>query len=157
MTSRRKKQRKVRAATAGAALAAIGGVTAAFLLRRRGSGDGDATPSTSAVVEGSLRGHSEDAAEASAPVRPATAGPVSPDVSPGAAPEGTVMPDTAADDPLVEQQTSAAAAQAGAIGGEVDEPGTDAATRPVVEGSGDAAETFEGETGEEGPERQKPA
>jgi hypothetical protein len=158
MTRRRKRQRKARAATAGGALAAIGGVTAAFLLRRRNSGDGEAAaPSTGPAVEDSLRGHSQDAAEAAAPVRPPTSGPVSPDSSPGEPPETAVMPDTSADDPLVQEQTNAAAAQAAAIGGDVDEPGADAASRAVVEGSGDAAETFEAETGEEGPEREKPA
>jgi hypothetical protein len=66
-------------------------------------------------------------------------------------PEGSVMPDTSADDPLVQQQTKAAAGDAGAIGGNVDELAaedasfpTDPASRPVVEGGGDEnEETFE--------------
>jgi hypothetical protein len=57
------------------------------------------------------------------------------------------MPDTSADDPLVREQEQAAAADAGAIGGNVDqmaqdEPGfpDDPARRPVIEGSGDTDE-----------------
>jgi len=56
-----------------------------------------------------------------------------------------IRPDTAADDPVVREQEDAAAAEAGAIGGEADTvtAESDPATRPVAEGSGDAEETFE--------------
>ena len=56
-----------------------------------------------------------------------------------------VVPDTSADDPLVRQQENAAAAEAGAVGGPADTVTADVAPemRPVVEGSGDAEETFE--------------
>jgi hypothetical protein len=68
-----------------------------------------------------------------------------------APPEGAVMPDTSADDPLVRQQTAAAMGDAGAIGGNVDDMAAadasfaeDPAMRPVVEGIGDEnEETFE--------------
>ena len=55
------------------------------------------------------------------------------------------VPDTSDDDPLVRQQESAAAAEAGSVGGPADTLTADAAPedRPVVEGSGDAEETFE--------------
>ena len=72
-----------------------------------------------------------------------------------------VMPDTSADDPLVREQTAAAAAEAGSVGGNVQEmaesePGfpEDPATRPVIEGSGDAEETFEATDEELGGNRQ---
>jgi hypothetical protein len=68
-----------------------------------------------------------------------------------APPEGSVMPDTSDDDPLVREQEKAAEADAAAIGGNVDELAaddasfpTDPAMRPVVEGAGDEnEETFE--------------
>jgi hypothetical protein len=63
-------------------------------------------------------------------------------------PEGSVMPDTSDDDPLVRQQEKAAAGDAGAIGGNVNALAADdesferdPAARPVAEGSGD--ESFE--------------
>lgn len=66
-------------------------------------------------------------------------------------PEDVVMPDTSADDPLVREATNAAAADAGSIGGNVDELAaadpsfpTDPAMRPMIEGAGDEnEETFE--------------
>jgi len=62
-----------------------------------------------------------------------------------------VVPDTSADDPLVRQQEDAAAGEAGEIGGPADTVAEDSdpEMRPVVEGSGDAEETFE-RTEEEG-------
>jgi hypothetical protein len=63
-------------------------------------------------------------------------------------PEGSVMPDTSDDDPLVRQQEKAAAGDAGAIGGNVNQLAADdqsferdPSARPVQEGSGD--ESFE--------------
>ena len=66
-------------------------------------------------------------------------------------PEGAVMPDMSDDDPLVRQQTDAAMADAGSIGGNVDEMAAndagfvaDPEMRPVVEHAGDEnVETFE--------------
>jgi hypothetical protein len=51
----------------------------------------------------------------------------------------------AADDPLVQEQEAAAAAEAASIGGDADTVTADVEPemRPVVEGSGDAEETFE--------------
>jgi len=59
--------------------------------------------------------------------------------------ETSVIPDTSDDDPLVRQQESAAAADAGSIGGDPDTvtADVDPEMRPVVEGAGDAPETFE--------------
>lgn len=57
----------------------------------------------------------------------------------------SVIPDTSADDPLVREQENAAMEDAAAIGGTAD-TGTanvDPEMRPVVEGAGDAPETFE--------------
>ena len=66
-------------------------------------------------------------------------------------PEGAVMPDVSDDDPLVREAENAAAADAGSIGGNVDQMAiqdesfpTDPEMRPVVEGAGDEnEETFE--------------
>jgi hypothetical protein len=61
------------------------------------------------------------------------------------------VPDTSGDDPVVQEQENAAAAEAGGIGGEADTVTADVEPemRPVVEGSGDAEETFE-QTEEQG-------
>jgi hypothetical protein len=68
-----------------------------------------------------------------------------------APPEGSVMPDTSDDDPLVRQQEKAAAGDAGAIGGNVNARAAedesfprDPAEIPVAEGAGDEGfESFE--------------
>ena len=59
--------------------------------------------------------------------------------------EESVIPDTSADDPLVQEQEDAAREDAAAIGGSADTVTTEVEPemRPVVEGSGDAQETFE--------------
>jgi hypothetical protein len=77
-------------------------------------------------------------------------------------PEGAVMPDVSADDPLVREAENAAAADAGSIGGNVDRMAaqdesfpTDPAVRPVVEGAGDEnEETFETREGIERGHRE---
>jgi hypothetical protein len=77
-------------------------------------------------------------------------------------PEGTVVPDTSDDDPLVRQQEKAAAGDAASIGGSVGEFAAedasypdDPAARPVVEGSGDEnEETFETREGTERGNRE---
>jgi hypothetical protein len=71
------------------------------------------------------------------------------------APEGSVMPDTSDDDPLVRQQEKAAAGDAAAIGGNVDPVDPDPAMEPVVEGAGDEnEETFEAREGTERGNRE---
>ena len=62
-----------------------------------------------------------------------------------------LVPDTSDDDPLVRQQEEAAGADAATIGGDPDTVAEDVEPelRPVVEGSGDAEETFE-QTEDEG-------
>ena len=57
----------------------------------------------------------------------------------------SVIPDTSADDPLVQEQEDAAREDAAAVGGtdHAATADTDPSMRPVVEGSGDAPETFE--------------
>ncbi|HEX8742250.1 MAG TPA: hypothetical protein VF712_03865 [Thermoleophilaceae bacterium] len=59
--------------------------------------------------------------------------------------EQSAIPDVSDDDPLVREQEQAAAADAGSIGGDPDTVTADAdpEMRPVVEGAGDAPETFE--------------
>ena len=77
-------------------------------------------------------------------------------------PEGAVMPDMSNDDPLVREAENAAAADAGSIGGNVDQMAmqdesfpTDPAVRPVVEGAGDEnEETFETREGIERSHRE---
>ena len=58
------------------------------------------------------------------------------------------MPDMSSD-PLVDEQTEAAAAQAGSIGGDAPFP-EDPAMQPVEEASGDSEESFEAGTEEVG-------
>lgn len=69
----------------------------------------------------------------------------------GAGTGGAAMPDTSADDPEVRKEENAAAAEAASIGGPADTVTSevDEEMRPVVEGSGDAEETFE-ETEDQG-------
>jgi hypothetical protein len=64
--------------------------------------------------------------------------------------DDVVIPDTGAEDPLVREQTNAAAAEAGAIGGSAAAPTgdlegipDDPAMRPVEESSGESFEGFE--------------
>jgi hypothetical protein len=71
------------------------------------------------------------------------------------APEGSVMPDTSDDDPLVRQQEKAAEGDAAAIGGDPGETDADPEMRPVVEGAGDEnQETFEAREGTERGNRE---
>jgi hypothetical protein len=78
--------------------------------------------------------------------------------------EGTdevVKPDDSKGDPLVEEQTAKAAAEAGSVGGSVqeladEEPGfpSDPEMRPVIEGSGDDPEAAEQADAELGGNRE---
>ena len=64
-----------------------------------------------------------------------------------------VVPDTSADDPLVRREENLAAAEAKEVGGGEPEPlppEVEPELRPVVEGAGDAEETFEQEIEDEG-------
>ena len=76
-------------------------------------------------------------------------------------PDDAVKPDTSTDDPLVKEQTEKAAAEAGAVGGNVqemaaEEPGfpSDPEMRPVQEGAGDDPETAEQVDAELGGNRE---
>jgi hypothetical protein len=70
-------------------------------------------------------------------------------------PEGSVMPDTSDDDPVVRQQEKAAEADAASIGGSVDPVDPDPAMEAVVEGAGDEnEETFEAREGTERGNRE---
>ena len=90
-----------------------------------------------------------DSEAAPAPPSPAPGGMPAQDIrtnQPAGAGTGEgVVPDTSADDPLVREQENAAAAEAGSVGGPADTitSEVDEEMRPVVEGSGDAEETFE--------------
>jgi hypothetical protein len=141
-------------------LLALGGAAAAYVMKNRGE---QAAPSAATAGGGYAPGP-EAAAEAPATdeVQPTPADEHAEEIaSAEATPEeaavadtvesDAVVPDTAADDPLVQEQEDAAAADAAAIGGEPDTVTDDAdpAMRPVVEGAGDAEETFE-QTEDEG-------
>ena len=157
---------------------ALGGAAAAYVMKNRGqqaapsaasAGGGYApgpesaaeAPATDEVQPTPADEHAEEVASAEAtPEEAAVADTVESDaIDPAArfdqtenAPTGEgVVPDTSADDPLVRQQEAAAAADAGTIGGDPDTVTADVEPemRPVVEGSGDAEETFE-ETEDQG-------
>jgi hypothetical protein len=148
---------------------AAGGAVVAAVAKRRGGGD---QPQAHERYEPPVEGLAQTPTEAGGP--PSDAAPVkeAPPVAsePGDQlnvpehdpPEGAVMPDTSADDPLVAQQEKAAAGDAGAIGGNVDELAasdasfpSDPAARPVVEGAGDESEeTFETREGTERGNRE---
>jgi hypothetical protein len=108
--------------------------------------EAEATPEEAAVAEPDGGAATADTLESDA-------------IEPGArfdqtehAPHGEgLVPDTSDDDPLVRQQEAAAGADAATIGGDPDTAAADVEPemRPVVEGSGDAEETFE-ETEDEG-------
>jgi cytoskeletal protein RodZ len=119
-------------------LALLGGAVA-YLLKQRG-GVQEVQPSTS--PQQATTPAPEDLAEVRSGQTQDTV--ESPVVGAGDD-EEAVIPDTSADDPLVREQEEAARADAGSIGGEADTvtADTDPAMRPVVEGAGDAPETFE--------------
>lgn len=148
---------------------ALGGAAAAYVMKNRGdqsvaapAGGGYAPGPESAAeapaVEEIKPGAAEEQAEAAAVDTTADTA-ESDAIDPAVrfdqtenAPTGEgVVPDTSDDDPLVRQQENAAAAEAGSVGGPADTVTADAdpEMRPVVEGSGDAEETFE-ETQDQG-------
>ncbi|MEA2124352.1 MAG: hypothetical protein QOI80_1134 [Solirubrobacteraceae bacterium] len=159
-------------------LLALGGAAAAYVIKSRGqqgapsaapAGGGYApgpesaaeAPATDEIQPTAADEHAEEVAAAEAtPEEAAVADTVESDaIDPGArfgqtehAPTGEgLVPDTSDDDPLVRQQEEAAAADAATIGGDPDTVTEDVEPemRPVVEGSGDAEETFE-QTEDEG-------
>ena len=113
-------------------LLALGGAAVAYVIKSRREQEEAVAPSAT----GYAPGPGEAAASA-------TADTVESDTVAAA--------DTSAEDPLVREQENAAAAEAGAVGGPADTATADVSPemRPVVEGSGDAAETFE-ETEDQG-------
>ena len=121
-------------------LLALGGAAAYYLIKSRGSQEPDVAPSATSYAPGPES--APPAAGATAPTADATA---------DTAESEALVPDTSADDPLVREQENAAAAEAGSVGGPADTVTADVTPemRPVVEGSGDAEETFE-ETEDEG-------
>ena len=141
-------------------LALLGGATAFLLKKRSGGGQGSPMPSTSATQPADTQVNEQQAHEAAGGSGPApeqdsedlaevrsgqTEDTVeSPAVGVGDD-EQAVIPDISADDPLVREQEAAAAADAGSIGGDADTvtAETPEEMRPVVEGAGDAPETFE--------------
>ena len=135
-------------------LALLGGA-AAYLLKNRGGGQETAMPSTSPAQPPDLQVNEQQATGEAAAEEQAAAdlAAVRPDQTqdtvetPAVTVDGeeAVMPDISADDPLVREQEEAARADAGSIGGEADTVTADVEPemRPVVEGSGDAEETFE--------------
>jgi hypothetical protein len=106
---------------------ALGGAAAAYVMKSRGAQPAPASPSASGYAPGPDEARAQEAATADTEESEA------------------VIPDTSADDPLVRQQEDAAIAEAGSIGGPADTvtADVDPEMRPVVEGSGDAEETFE--------------
>jgi hypothetical protein len=152
-------------------LLALGGAAAAYAIKSRGGQPAPVGPSASGyapgpetaaeapavdeVEPGPEEAQAAEAATAdtveSQALAPEDLADVRPDQLEGASTGEGVVPDVSDADPLVRQQEAAAAAQAGAVGGSADSVTGDVEPemRPVVEGSGDAEETFE-ETEDQG-------
>jgi hypothetical protein len=143
---------------------ALGGAAAAYVMKNRGSeaapvpsaggfAPGPEPSAQPAVTETPDPGESATAETATAETVETDA--IDPEARFGQTEHAStgegVVPDTSDDDPLVRREENAAAAQAGSIGGPADTvtAGVDEEMRPVVEGSGDAEETFE-ETEDQG-------
>jgi hypothetical protein len=142
-------------------LALLGGAVA-FLLKKRSGQDAQPMTSTSATQPPDVQVNEQEAApvQPSDQAEPQAAEQAAEDLAEvrsgqtqdtvetpalDADGEQAAMPDVSDDDPLVREQEAAAAADAGSIGGEADTVTADAPEemRPVVEGAGDAPETFE--------------
>jgi hypothetical protein len=135
-------------------LALLGGAVA-FLLKKRGGGGQDTQqsapmPSTSTAQAPDVQVNEQQATDTStedlAAARPGqTEETIEAPIAGVGDDEQSVIPDVSADDQLVREQEAAAAADAGSIGGDPDTVTADAPPemRPVVEGAGDAPETFE--------------
>jgi hypothetical protein len=138
----------------GAAIAAA----AVILRRRKRTAAGfDASPSELGDRQPGVAANTDGSAADAPPTgqgRPSTLDGDPAETVPAAGAAGVgaeaVIPDTSTDDPAVLEAEKAAAAEAGAIGGNVpdtppsNEPdfATEPATRPVEEGSGSAYESF---------------
>jgi hypothetical protein len=156
LARRRRRRRAQHGAKLGgpALIAGAGAAVALIVRRRRRSAAGfDASPSELAGRQPSPSGDAPDAPP-TGQGRPSTFEGDPAETVPLAGVAGVgehaVIPDTSTDDPLVVDAEQAAAAEAGAIGGDVpDTPpsgetdfATDPATRPVEEHSGDSYESF---------------
>jgi hypothetical protein len=145
---------------------ALGGAAAAYVIKSRGGQPAAAGPGASGYAPGPEPGAEAPAVEEVEPgpaeaqaAEAATADTAESEAladvrsdQPEGAPTGEgVVPDTSDEDPLVRQQEAAAGAEAGSVGGPADSvtADVDPEMRPVVEGSGDAEETFE-ETEDQG-------
>jgi hypothetical protein len=121
-----KKRRKAKAKEGAkfggpALLAAAAGVVALVLRRKKKSGDQPDVASTQAAQTEAATQDADNAVVesdggAGADSLGSAPGPV------GVAPEGSVTPDVGADDPLVREETNAAASEARAIGSDPDQP-----------------------------------
>jgi hypothetical protein len=116
---RRKAKAEKGAKLGGPALAAAVAGVVALLLRRRKKGD---SPDAGAAQSEAA---AQDADQATVASEDGSGGAdtlgASSDIA-GTAPEGSVMPDTGADDTTVREATNAAADEAGAIGSDPDQP-----------------------------------
>jgi hypothetical protein len=144
---------------------ALGGAAAAYLMKKRGGQAEAPTPAATDYAPAPSGAPAEDVtpdADAETVDAPAAdtaaetavtaeSDALRSDQLSGASTGEGVVPDTSADDPVVQEQENAAAAEAGDIGGEADTVTADVEPemRPVVEGAGDAEETFE-QTEEQG-------
>ena len=137
---------------------ALGGAAAAYLTKKRGGQSEAPTPAATDYAPAPSGAPAEDVTPdagaetvAAQTAETAESDALRSDQLSGASTGEGVMPDTSADDPVVQEQENAAAAEAGAIGGDPDTVTADVEPemRPVVEGSGDAEETFE-QTEEQG-------
>ncbi len=171
LAKRRRRARAERGAKLGGpALLALVGAAAAYIVRRRKRSEAghDASASELSDKQGSATTASrddtpegatstsgqDDDAPANGEGRPSTLEGDPAESVPLAAANGVgenaVAPDTGTDDPLVREAEQAAAAEAGAIGGDVpdtppsNEPdfATDPVTRPSEEHSGNSFESF---------------
>jgi hypothetical protein len=139
----------------GPALLAGAAAAVAFIVRRRrrSAAGFDASPSELGGTTPSVSGDAPDAPPPGEG-RPSTMDGDVATTGPQAGIEGvgeqSVIPDTATNDPAVQEAEQAAAAEAGAIGGDVpdtppsNEPdfATDPVTRPSEEAAGNAFESF---------------
>jgi hypothetical protein len=123
-------------------LLALGGAAAAYAIKSRADQPATAGAGAGGYAPSAPAGEAASTGEA---------GPTGEEATADTLETEALVPDVSADDPLVRQQEDAAAAEAGSIGGPVDSvtADVDPEMRPVVEGSGDAEETFE-ETEDQG-------
>ena len=113
-------------------LALLGGAVA-YLLKQRGGSVQEVPPVPTSAAETAAARPDQPEQAAQEPIEGA------------GDQEESVIPDTSADDPLVQEQEDAAREDAAAVGGTADTvtADVDPEMRPVVEGAGDSQETFE--------------